>query len=77
MRLPDGYPRLTSSGRGALEMSVLNNEWVSVTSGSEDYSFKVRLTTDVSNRSQVISADCCQFSLQVNNKGACTEAAGA
>lgn len=40
-RLPEAYPRLRCSGRGDLERSVLNDDWVSVTTGSEDYSFKV------------------------------------
>lgn len=41
-RLPAAYPRLKCSGRDDLGRSVLNDEWVSVTTGSEDYSFKVR-----------------------------------
>ena len=40
-RLPAAYPRLKCSGRDDLGRSVLNDEWVSVTTGSEDYSFKV------------------------------------
>ncbi|DBA68064.1 TPA: hypothetical protein ACH3X2_014084 [Trebouxia sp. C0005] len=40
-RLPDAYPRLKCSGRDDLGRSVLNDEWVSVTTGSEDYSFKL------------------------------------
>lgn len=40
-KLPDAYPRLKCSGRDDLGRSVLNDEWVSVTTGSEDYSFKV------------------------------------
>nr|XP_024363846.1 paired amphipathic helix protein Sin3-like 4 [Physcomitrium patens] len=38
--LPKHYPRPVSSHRTALGNSVLNDSWVSVTSGSEDYSFK-------------------------------------
>ena len=38
--LPKHYPRPVSSHRTALGTSVLNDSWVSVTSGSEDYSFK-------------------------------------
>ncbi|XP_024382732.1 paired amphipathic helix protein Sin3-like 4 isoform X2 [Physcomitrium patens] len=38
--LPKYYPRPVSSHRTALGNSVLNDSWVSVTSGSEDYSFK-------------------------------------
>lgn len=38
--LPAGYPRLKATGRDELGMSVLNDDWVSVTSGSEDYNFK-------------------------------------
>ena len=40
-KLPTSYPRLKCSGRDDLGHSVLNDEWISVTSGSEDYSFKV------------------------------------
>lgn len=40
-KLPDSYPRLKCSGRDDLGRSVLNDEWVSVTTGSEDYSFKL------------------------------------
>ncbi|XP_024363995.1 paired amphipathic helix protein Sin3-like 4 isoform X2 [Physcomitrium patens] len=38
--LPKHYPRPVSNHRTALGNSVLNDSWVSVTSGSEDYSFK-------------------------------------
>ncbi|CAH8302693.1 unnamed protein product [Eruca vesicaria subsp. sativa] len=38
--LPDDYPIPTSSYRNPLGEKVLNDHWVSVTSGSEDYSFK-------------------------------------
>lgn len=38
--LPKHYPRPVSTHRTALGNSVLNDSWVSVTSGSEDYSFK-------------------------------------
>ena len=38
--LPDDYPIHTSSYRNSLGEKVLNDHWVSVTSGSEDYSFK-------------------------------------
>ncbi|XP_024381894.1 paired amphipathic helix protein Sin3-like 3 isoform X2 [Physcomitrium patens] len=38
--LPKHYTRPVSNHRTALENSVLNDSWVSVTSGSEDYSFK-------------------------------------
>eukprot|EP00232_Nephroselmis_pyriformis_P019508 CAMPEP_0182880668 /NCGR_PEP_ID=MMETSP0034_2-20130328/16687_1 /TAXON_ID=156128 /ORGANISM="Nephroselmis pyriformis, Strain CCMP717" /LENGTH=677 /DNA_ID=CAMNT_0025013665 /DNA_START=122 /DNA_END=2152 /DNA_ORIENTATION=+ len=37
--LPKGYPRAICSGRTDLNQEVLNDNWVSVTSGSEDYSF--------------------------------------
>lgn len=39
--LPPNYPKLKASGRTPLGLSVYNDDWVSVTSGSEDYSFKV------------------------------------
>ncbi|KAK6913176.1 Paired amphipathic helix [Dillenia turbinata] len=38
--LPDDYPIQTASQRNELHYEVLNDNWVSVTSGSEDYSFK-------------------------------------
>ena len=38
--LPKHYPRPLSSHRTPLGNAVLNDSWVSVTSGSEDYSFK-------------------------------------
>lgn len=38
--LPTSYPRLKATGRNDLGASLLNDEWVSVTSGSEDYNFK-------------------------------------
>ena len=34
------YPKPVASFRKALARDVLNDSWVSVTSGSEDYSFK-------------------------------------
>ena len=39
--LPSNYPKLKASGRTPLGLALFNDEWVSVTSGSEDYSFKV------------------------------------
>jgi hypothetical protein len=41
VHLPGNYPRLRATGRSALNASVLQDEWVSVTTGSEDFSFKV------------------------------------
>ncbi|PKU86623.1 paired amphipathic helix protein Sin3-like 4 isoform X1 [Dendrobium catenatum] len=38
--LPKNYPMPAASHRTELGVSVLNDVWVSVTSGSEDYSFK-------------------------------------
>ena len=42
VRLPPDYPKLHCSGRTPLAGALINDVWVSVTSGSEDYSFKVR-----------------------------------
>jgi len=42
VKLPPTYPTLRCSGRDRLCNEQLNDVWVSVTSGSEDYSFKVR-----------------------------------
>ena len=39
--LPSNYPKLKASGRTPLGLNIFNDDWVSVTSGSEDYSFKV------------------------------------
>ncbi|XP_074324905.1 paired amphipathic helix protein Sin3-like 2 isoform X2 [Apium graveolens] len=39
-RLPEDYPIPLASQRSELGAQVLNDKWVSVTSGSEDYSFK-------------------------------------
>ncbi|KAI3452368.1 hypothetical protein Pfo_009033 [Paulownia fortunei] len=38
--LPEDYPISSASQRSELGAQVLNDHWVSVTSGSEDYSFK-------------------------------------
>ena len=43
VQLPKDYPNLKCTGRTPEQASILNDIWVSVTSGSEDYSFKVRL----------------------------------
>ena len=40
MLYPPNYPKLKASGRDGLGQGVFNDDWVSVTSGSEDYSFK-------------------------------------
>ncbi|KAK9806462.1 hypothetical protein WJX73_010057 [Symbiochloris irregularis] len=40
VRLPQNYPRLRASAQTQLGEVVLQDAWVSVTSGSEDYSFK-------------------------------------
>eukprot|EP00878_Enallax_costatus_P007439 GHUV01007791.1.p1 GENE.GHUV01007791.1~~GHUV01007791.1.p1 ORF type:complete len:1062 (+),score=409.26 GHUV01007791.1:105-3290(+) len=41
VRIPASYPKLKSTGRTALGEEVLNDSWVSIISGSEDYSFKL------------------------------------
>jgi paired amphipathic helix protein Sin3a len=38
--LPEGYPQLACSERSMWEQRVLNDRWVSIQTGSEDYSFK-------------------------------------
>lgn len=38
--LPDSYPSFTCAERTAADADVLNDEWVSVPTGSEDFSFK-------------------------------------
>ena len=45
VQLPQNYPELPCTGRrtNRILAGLLNDEWVSVTSGSEDYSFKVGL----------------------------------
>ena len=42
VQLPKEYPSYKCSGRTPELAALLNDTWVSVTSGSEDYSFKVR-----------------------------------
>ena len=42
VQLPKDYPSFKCSGRTPELSAMLNDGWVSVTSGSEDYSFKVR-----------------------------------
>ena len=39
--LPDSYPLIISSGRDSKLRTEINDRWVSVASGSEDFSFKV------------------------------------
>ena len=41
MRLPDDFPVIISTGRDPKFTIELNDKWVSVASGSEDFSFKV------------------------------------
>lgn len=41
VQLPKDYPSFKCSGRTPELGALLNDVWVSVTSGSEDYSFKV------------------------------------
>ena len=41
VQLPKDYPSFKCTGRTPEQASILNDIWVSVTSGSEDYSFKV------------------------------------
>ena len=43
VRLPLDYPKLLSKHRPQDLHIIWNDTWVSVTSGSEDYSFKVQL----------------------------------
>lgn len=40
VKLPSNYPPMSCQGRTPQQAAVLNDQWVSVTSGSEDYSFK-------------------------------------
>eukprot|EP00775_Hariotina_reticulata_P006274 gene6274-6513_t len=41
VKVPANYPKIKSTGRTALGEEVLNDAWVSIISGSEDYSFKL------------------------------------
>lgn len=41
MRVPEIYPPMISSGRLANIAQELNDQYISITSGSEDYSFTV------------------------------------
>lgn len=40
VQLPSAYPKLRITGRDPALAGLMNNDWVSVTSGSEDYNFK-------------------------------------
>ena len=40
VQLPVQYPKLRTTGRDEDMAALINNDWVSVTSGSEDYNFK-------------------------------------
>ena len=40
VQLPVQYPKLRTTGRDPAMAALINNDWVSVTSGSEDYNFK-------------------------------------
>uniref|UniRef100_A0A7S3QMC6 Histone deacetylase interacting domain-containing protein n=1 Tax=Dunaliella tertiolecta TaxID=3047 RepID=A0A7S3QMC6_DUNTE len=41
VKIPPGYPRLKSTGRTQIGEEVLNDQYVNVITGSEDYSFKL------------------------------------
>jgi hypothetical protein len=41
VKIPASYPKLECRGRTALDNSVLNDVYVNVITGSEDYSFKL------------------------------------
>ena len=59
VQLPKDYPAFKCSGRTPEQVSILNDIWVSVTSGSEDYSFKVRRCRPCT---LVVSDLCAQLS---------------
>ncbi|KAI8102953.1 hypothetical protein M9434_005744 [Picochlorum sp. BPE23] len=40
VQLPSSYPKLRTTGRDPAMAALMNDDWVSVTSGSEDYNFK-------------------------------------
>lgn len=40
VQLPSAYPKLRTTGRDSEMRKFMNDDWVSVTSGSEDYNFK-------------------------------------
>jgi len=48
-RLPHGFPKATCSERSRMEAEVLNDLWVSVPTGSEDFSFKITRKNDYEN----------------------------
>ena len=41
VKIPASYPKLECHGRTPLDLSVLNDLYVNVITGSEDYSFKL------------------------------------
>lgn len=47
-RMPKDFPKCTHTGRSSMERRVLNDTWVNVTTGSEDYAF-VRKNTSEDN----------------------------
>ena len=60
VKLPKGYPKLKASHMTQLGASVLQDDWVSVTSGSEDYSFKVKacLCSSSLHHLQILRCSC-------------------
>lgn len=47
-RMPKDFPKCTHTGRSSMERRVLNDTWVNITTGSEDYAF-VRKNTSEDN----------------------------
>lgn len=41
IKLPELYPKIISTGRNEIACKEINDEWLSVVTGSEDFSFKV------------------------------------
>jgi histone deacetylase complex regulatory component SIN3 len=58
VRVPAQFPKIKYSGRTPLAEEVLNEAWVSIISGSEDYSFKVRGAVFVG---ALVTALACMF----------------
>ncbi|KAI3474840.1 hypothetical protein Pfo_030151 [Paulownia fortunei] len=66
--LPEDYPISSASQRSELGAQVLNDHWVSVTSGSEDYSFKHMRRNQYEESLFRLKMIVCQFNSQASRE---------
>ncbi|KAG2448373.1 hypothetical protein HYH02_006955 [Chlamydomonas schloesseri] len=71
VKMPPGYPHLTSTGRTALSDSVLNSEFVNVITGSEDYSFKLMRKNQYEESLFRCEDDRYEFEMAIERNMAC------